>query len=72
MNEKEILALAKASDCKRISHPRNPESCYVVLAVVKLHCDDGEWRLGVRYWDPKSDQDYCRRADDFGKFSECK
>ncbi|UOT58025.1 hypothetical protein PP651_gp54 [Aeromonas phage ZPAH14] len=51
-----------------IAHPNNPNQRYHASRLVKMHCDDGEWRPGVIYSDGLTT--YCRRADDFAKFSE--
>lgn len=78
MKEKEILELADHNVARAglyaglrwISHPKNPATQYYVSQVVLMHCDDGEWRPGILYSD--GIRTYCRRADDFAKFSEVK
>ena len=53
---------------KLISHPKNPNILYHAYQTLSMHCDDGQWRIGVVYSD--GTRTYCRRADDFGKFVE--
>ena len=74
MNEKEILEItlhnSHCEEMRFIQHPRNPDVSYVLMDQVHMHCEDGVWRVAIVYSDGVTK--YCRRADDFSKFSECK
>ncbi|CAC9972289.1 hypothetical protein QNH08_gp46 [Aeromonas phage pAh6.2TG] len=76
MKKQEILECVRFNNdlsvpgYKEITHPKNPGKTYTPVHAVFMHTDTGEWVDAVTYCDEQTGVMYCRRADDFAKFSE--